>query len=71
MDSIQLAEVYAFRGMSEEAFASLQRKMGALERDKDPGPPWIRHFQDLMRLSPFLKPLHADPRWAALLAKAD
>ena len=62
MASIRLAEVYAFRGMSEEAFASLQGQKDALERAKDLGPPRIWHFQNEMRVSPFLKPLHADPR---------
>ena len=68
MDSIRLAEVFAFRGMSEEAFASLQGQMDALERTRDLGRPRISHFQLEMRVSPFLKPLHADPRWTALLA---
>jgi thioredoxin-like negative regulator of GroEL len=66
MDSIRLAEVYAFRGMSQEAFASLQGRMEALERDEN-GRFWIRVFQRELNVSPFLKPLHADPRWAALM----
>jgi len=71
MDSIRLADVYAFRGMSEEAFASLQGQKDALERARDLGPPRIWNFQLEMRVSPFLKPLHADPRWTALLADPD
>jgi len=67
MDSIRLAEVYAFRGMSDEAFASLQRERGVLEQAKDLARPQIRHFQVELRVSPFLKPLHADPRWEALM----
>jgi thioredoxin-like negative regulator of GroEL len=69
-DSIRLAEVYAFRGMSQEAFASLQGRMEALERDEN-GRFWIRSFQRELNVSPFLKPLHADPRWAALMPKDD
>jgi len=69
MDSIRLAEVFAFRGMSEEAFASLQKKKDALERDKNLGLSWIWFFQHEMRVSPFLTPLHADPRWAPLMAE--
>lgn len=68
MDSIRLAEVYAFRGMSEEAFASLQEKRNALALDQDLGQQWIWYFQVEMRVSPFLKALHADPRWTDLMA---
>ena len=69
MDRIRLAEVYAFRGMSEEAFSSLQAERRALEHAKDLARPQIWHFQLELRVSPFLKPLHADPRWNALLAR--
>ena len=69
MDSIRLAEVYAFRGMNDEAFASLQRERGALEHAKDLVRARIWHLQAEMRVSPFLKPLHPDPRWEALMAK--
>lgn len=68
MDSIRLAEVYAFRGMSEEAFSSLQAERRALEHAKDLARPQMWHFQQELRVSPFLKPLHADPRWNALMA---
>jgi TolB-like protein/Tfp pilus assembly protein PilF len=68
MDSIRLADVYAFRGMSDEAFASLQNEKAALERNEDLRPSRIRHFISEMRASPFLKPLRGDPRWAALMA---
>jgi TolB-like protein/DNA-binding winged helix-turn-helix (wHTH) protein/Tfp pilus assembly protein PilF len=71
MDSIRLAEVYAYRGMREEAFASLQRRKDELERNQDSGPPIFWHFQHEARVAPFLKPLHADPRWAALMADLD
>jgi tetratricopeptide (TPR) repeat protein len=67
MDSVRLAEVYAFRGRHDEAFASLQRQRAALQRDAATAPGWIRYLQDEMHLSPFLTALHADPRWAALI----
>lgn len=71
MDGIRLADAYAFRGMSDQAFASLQREKAALERNKDLGLPWFWQFQHEMRVSPFLQPLHADPRWTALMADPD
>ncbi len=67
-DSIRLAGVYTFRGMHDEAFASLRRQQDALERDQATAPSWVSYFHGQMRLSPFLGSLHADPRWAALLA---
>jgi hypothetical protein len=69
MDSIQLAEVYAFRGMSDKAFAALQEQNEVLKYAKDLGRPRIWDFQREMRVSPFLKRLHADPRWEALMAR--
>ncbi len=68
-DSIRLAELYAFRGMSDEAFSTLRRQSDALEaRDKAMAPAWIGYLHDQMRLSPFLGALRADPRWPAVLA---
>ena len=60
------AEVFAFRGKNDEAFkwlalANLQTRSG---RGPDPG--WQTRV--LMRLSPLLKPLHSDKRWAPLVA---
>lgn len=69
-DSIRLAGVYTFRGMHDEAFASLQRQQDVLERNQVTAPTWVSYFHGQMRLSPFLGSLHADPRWAALLADA-
>ena len=68
MDSVRLAEVYAFRGMNDEAFASLQARRDSLEREVASAPAWIRYLQAEMRLSPFLKSLHGDRRWDSLLA---
>ncbi|HEY4645650.1 MAG TPA: winged helix-turn-helix domain-containing protein [Steroidobacteraceae bacterium] len=70
-DSIRLAETYAFRGMSDAAFASLQAQKAVLERDGDPSSRRIWEMQDAMRFSYFLTPLHSDPRWVALMTEPD
>ena len=56
--AFQIAEVYAVRGEIDEAFASLEQ---AVVR-RDPG-------KAGMKVSPFLRPLHEDPRWLPLLDK--
>jgi len=68
MDSIRLAEVYAFRGMNNQAFSSLQREKNALEHAKNLERPRLWDFYHELLVSPFLKPLHDDPRWKALVA---
>ena len=68
MDEIRLAEVQAFRGLTEEAFATLARKKDALERGPDSERPVVSYFQIEASVSPFLKALHSDPRWAALIS---
>jgi len=65
-DPFRLAEVYAYRGEIDEAFNWLQT-VTEWYRDKTylragPRQPWV------MRLSPFLKPLHTDARWDAWVA---
>jgi hypothetical protein len=57
-DAYQIAEVYAFRNQSDEAFewldrAYAQRDSGLIETKVDP----------------LLKNLHSDPRYAAFLKK--
>jgi len=49
---------YAYRGETDGAFEALERGV----REDDPGLTQIR-------VDPFLKPLHADPRWPKLLEK--
>ncbi len=66
MDTIRLAEIYAYRGMNEEAFDALQDGKAALER-----PHYVWYFQHESRLSPFLKVLHSDARWSELIAPAN
>ena len=53
-----IAEVHAFRGEADQAFARLERAYEA-------------HDPDLVYLKPdpFLKRLHGDPRWGALLKR--
>jgi TolB-like protein/Tfp pilus assembly protein PilF len=66
---IRLAEVYAFRGMTEEAFEALQGLQEAIEWYEPPLTSQIWSWQVEMRVSPFLKPLHADPRWQAMMVE--
>ena len=71
MDDVRLAEVQAFRGMTEEAFATLIGKKHALERGRDSERPAVGYFLNEANLSPFLKTLHPDSRWAALFRAAE
>jgi TolB-like protein/DNA-binding winged helix-turn-helix (wHTH) protein/Tfp pilus assembly protein PilF len=54
----QIAEVYAFRGESNEVF----RWLGRAYEERDPG-------LTIMKTDPFLKPLRHDQRYAQLLTK--
>ena len=54
----QIAEAYALRGAQDEAFEWLE----ASYRERDTGMIWLKN-------DPFLKNLHADPRWSAMLRK--
>jgi hypothetical protein len=56
--STQIAEVHGWRGEHDAAFAALDRAC----TQSDAG--LSRVLSD-----PFLRPLHADPRWAALLER--
>lgn len=71
MDDIRLAEVQAFRGMTEEAFATLARKKDALERGRASELPVASYFQNEALVSPFLKVLHSDARWAAFISRTE
>ena len=66
---LAIAEVYAHRGDSDEAFRwlGLVNQQTRDERAVTPGW-WTRQEA---QLSPFLGPLHADLRWQTLLASAD
>jgi TolB-like protein/DNA-binding winged helix-turn-helix (wHTH) protein/tetratricopeptide (TPR) repeat protein len=63
---IRLAEVYAFRGMTEAAFAELAMLQKAVDEDAPRMVSQIWSWQVELRVSPFLKPLHSDPRWQPL-----
>jgi tetratricopeptide (TPR) repeat protein len=67
MESVNLAEVLAWHGRYDEAFAVLDRKLEILRGRKE-AKLFIWYFQHGARLAPFLKLIHADPRWAAFLA---
>lgn len=66
MDAVRLAETYAFTGQNDKAFESLTSKYEELNRRTDPDL-YTWYLSHELRLSPFLKPLHADPRWAAFM----
>ena len=66
MDSVRLAEIYAYRGQSDKAFGVLSAKRDALASRKD-AKAYLWYLRQELRIAPFLKPLHADPRWAALM----
>ncbi len=67
MDTIRLAEVYAFRGMNGQAFQVLQDRKEALKRAHGRDLSHVWYLQHESRMSPFLKTLHSDPRWAAFM----
>ena len=58
---LSIAEVYAFRGESDEAFRWLGDANRQTHDDMAVVPNWWA--RDEMQISPFLKSLHADPRW--------
>jgi tetratricopeptide (TPR) repeat protein len=63
MDEIRLAEVQAFRGLDDAAFATLDGKKAALFQKWGTTAPAVWYLQHESKFSPFLKRLHADPRW--------
>lgn len=64
MNAVRLAEAYAFMGRTDQAFAALTKKLDELtQRPETAAYAWYLRLES--RLSPFLKPLHSDPRWAA------
>jgi TolB-like protein/DNA-binding winged helix-turn-helix (wHTH) protein/Tfp pilus assembly protein PilF len=65
----RLAEIYAFRGDLDESFKWLDF---ATDRIHDAGRnSWDWHYLNLMLTSPFLMPLHDDPRWERWLADTE
>ena len=65
-----LAEVLAFRGHADEAFAALERAVAGssgtprrIDHRKEPFTDWQK-ATSVIRNSPFLAPLRSDPRWS-------
>lgn len=70
LESIRLAEIYAFRGMHEEAMGSLEAIRAALENSTEIRLWAIAQIDSLrsdLQKSRYLRPLHSDPRWARLM----
>jgi TolB-like protein/DNA-binding winged helix-turn-helix (wHTH) protein/Tfp pilus assembly protein PilF len=65
---IRLAEIYAFRGQEDEAFATLEGKKEALASRSHINASFLGYLRLEARLSPILKSLHSDRRWAAFIA---
>jgi DNA-binding winged helix-turn-helix (wHTH) protein/Tfp pilus assembly protein PilF len=59
-NNVRVAEIYTYRGEIEEAFRWLQNPESNSPEYMDP----------LRYASPFLKPLHKDPRWAQIVRVA-
>jgi thioredoxin-like negative regulator of GroEL len=68
MDTIRVAEVYAFRGMADQAFDVLNGRKQTLAREHGAGSVHVWYLQFESKLSPFLKTLHSDPRWSTYIA---
>ena len=68
MDDVRLAEVQAFRGQDDGAFATLNGKKAALFQRWGTTNPAVWYLQLESKLSPFLKRLHTDPRWAEFIS---
>lgn len=72
METVRLAEVYAFRHMNDQAFEVLNGRKQALLRDHGAdSAPYIWYLQHESKLSPFLKVLHKDSRWSEFDASVD
>ena len=64
-----LAMVHAFRGEPDAAFEALDAILARFRTWEDRA--MGRHFIVELRLSPFLRPLHADPRWASWIQSTE
>ena len=65
--ALRLAEIHAYRGAEDEAFAWLREALHRAARD----PGQRNLFWQVISDSPFLGELEADPRWHALRAEAE
>ncbi|HWN07369.1 MAG TPA: tetratricopeptide repeat protein [Steroidobacteraceae bacterium] len=66
---VRLAEVYAFRGKNDAAFEALEGLKEAIELNEASSASQVWSWQVELCVSPFLKPLHDDPRWPPLLVE--
>lgn len=66
---IRLAEVFAFRGMKDRAFETLQGLRDAVDRNAPTEASQLWSWQVELRVSPLMTPLHDDPRWKELLVE--
>jgi TolB-like protein/DNA-binding winged helix-turn-helix (wHTH) protein/tetratricopeptide (TPR) repeat protein len=67
-DAIRLADAYSNRGMREQTFAVLQASKKVSAHNRIFGVETAWSFRADLRIAPFLKPLHSDPRWDELVA---
>lgn len=71
-DRVTIAEAFALRGRTDDAFAVLAAAMRVTESARLPAHTqrsrryWLR---TVLLVSPFLTPLHSDPRWNALMTE--
>jgi serine/threonine-protein kinase len=63
--AVAIAEVYAARKDPDRAFAWLDKARLHAHGQPEALPGWVMH--ENLQVTPYLKPLHADPRWAGLL----
>ena len=68
-EGIRVAEIYAFRGQEDEAFATLVGKKEALAIRSDISASFLWYLRHEARLSPILRSLHSDRRWAAFITE--
>jgi len=68
-EAIRVAEIYAFRGQNDAAFATLAGKKEALAIRSDISASFLWYLCHEARLSPILRSLHPDRRWAAFVAE--
>jgi DNA-binding winged helix-turn-helix (wHTH) protein/Tfp pilus assembly protein PilF len=64
--ALRLAEIYAHRGQSEQAFHWMRETRSRLGEDAWLSTEWASAWN--LRFSPFLRPLHVDARWASVSA---
>jgi len=66
---VRLAEIYAYRGMNEDAFAVLQRQRALLDDEPSSSSYRLTYFIGEIDASRLLRPLHNDTRWAVLITR--